>query len=52
MYHYLTFMRDIFVYQQDPSSATILACALWGVGMLAVGYLVFHKFEHKFILYI
>lgn len=52
MYHFLTFMRDIFVYQQNPTVETVAICAIWAGISLVVGYTVFHKNEHKFILYI
>lgn len=52
MYNYLQFMRDIFLFNTVPSALTFGLCAVWAVVALAVGYTVFHKTEHKFILYI
>lgn len=52
MYNFLTFMRDIFLWQTDPSITIVLTCAVWAVVMLAIGIFVFRKTEHKFILYI
>lgn len=52
MYNYLQFMRDIFLFNTVPSSLTFGLCAVWAVLALAIGYTVFHKTEHKFILYI
>lgn len=52
MYNYLQFMRDIFLFNTVPSSLTFGLCAVWAVLALAIGYAVFHKTEHKFILYI
>lgn len=52
MYGFLEFMRDIFLFQTDPALGTIATCTVWAVIALALGYLVFHKTEHKFILYI
>lgn len=52
MYNYLQFMRDIFLFNTVPSSLTFGLCAAWAVLALAIGYTVFHKTEHKFILYI
>ncbi len=52
MYNYITFMRDIFLWQQSPSMTTLAACVLWAVVMLAVGFVIFRKTEHKFILYV
>lgn len=52
MYNYLQFMRDIFLFQTTPSVLTISLCVFWAALALAIGYFVFHKSEHKFILYI
>lgn len=52
MYNYLTFMRDIFLFQQIPSPTVFGLCVIWALISLAIGYAVFHKTEHKFILYI
>ena len=52
MYNYLQFMRDIFLFNTVPSALTFGLCAVWAVLALAIGYTVFHKTEHKFILYI
>lgn len=52
MYNYLQFMRDIFLFNTVPSTLTFGLCVAWAVVALAIGYAVFHKTEHKFILYI
>ena len=52
MYNYLQFMRDIFLFNTTPSMLTLGLCVVWAVIALVVGYAVFHKTEHKFILYI
>lgn len=52
MYSYLLFMRDIFLFGTTPSAITLGLCVAWAVVALAIGYAVFHKTEHKFILYI
>lgn len=52
MYNYLQFMRDIFLFNTVPSVLTFGLCVVWAVVALGVGYTVFHKTEHKFILYI
>lgn len=52
MYNYLTFMRDIFLFQQSPTPLVFGLCVAWALISLAIGYAVFHKTEHKFILYI
>ena len=52
MYSFLTFMRDIFLWQQSPEPAIIISCAVWAAIMLVIGIFVFRKTEHKFILYV
>ena len=52
MYGFVTFMRDIVLWQQNPSLEILLLCTVWAVIMLAIGIFVFRKTEHKFILYI
>ena len=52
MYNYLQFMRDIFLFNTVPSALTFGLCVAWAVIALSAGYTVFHKTEHKFILYI
>ncbi len=45
-------LRDIFLYQANPSPAILFSCVFWAALAMIVGYLVFHKSEHKFILFI
>jgi ABC-2 type transport system permease protein len=52
MYHYITYIREILLYQATPSLMQNLVCIACALVMLAVGWLVFRKTEHKFILYI
>lgn len=52
MYGFVTFMRDIFLWNQNPSMQTLGLCVFWAVIMLGIGILVFRKTKHKFILYI
>lgn len=52
MYNYIQFMRDIFLFQTTPTFFTVGMCVAWAVIALVLGYVVFHKSEHKFILYI
>ena len=52
MYGFVTFMRDIFLWNQNPSMQTLGLCVIWSVIMLGIGILVFRKTQHKFILYI
>ncbi len=52
MYGFVTFIRDIFLWNQNPSMQTLGLCVFWAVIMLGIGILVFRKTQHKFILYI
>lgn len=52
MYNYIQFMRDIFLFQTTPTFFTVGMCVAWAIVALVLGYVVFHKSEHKFILYI
>lgn len=52
MFNYIQFMRDIFLFRTTPTLFTVGMCVAWAVIALALGYFVFHKNEHKFILYI
>lgn len=50
MYGFVTFMRDIFLWNQNPSMQTLGLCVIWALVMLGVGIFVFRKTQHKFIL--
>ncbi len=52
MYNYLEIMRCAIVYQTNPSTTVLALAVLWAIAALILGYLVFHKTEHRFILYI
>lgn len=52
MYNYLQFMREIFLFQTCPTPLEFGLCVAWAVIAMVIGYTVFHKNEHKFILYI
>ncbi len=52
MYHYITYMRTIIIDRAFPDMGQFLCCLGFSLGMFAVGMLVFHKTEDKFIFYI
>lgn len=52
MYNYVNFMRNIFIDGVMPGWKTFALCIGWALVALALGYGVFHKNEHKFILHI
>lgn len=52
MYHYVTYFRDIVMWNTLPSATEHLICLAMAVITFIVGLLVFRKAESKFILYI
>ena len=52
MYNYLEMMRCAIVYQSSPTTTVLLLAVFWALLMLVIGYVVFRKTEHKFILFI
>jgi ABC-2 type transport system permease protein len=52
MYLYVTFIRDIMLWNTMPTVGLVFGCVLSAVVALLVGIFVFKKNEHKFILYI
>jgi ABC-2 type transport system permease protein len=52
MYHYVTYFRDIILNGVWPSLNSNLICLGCALVSLGLGWLIFHKNEHKFILYI
>ena len=52
MYNYIQFMRDCILFQTVPTLFTVGMCVFWAALMMFIGWRVFHKTEHKFILYI
>lgn len=52
MYNYIQFMRDIFLFRCNPTPLVLGFCVFWAIIALVIGYAIFHKNEHKFILYI
>lgn len=52
MYNYLEMMRCAIVYQSSPTTTVLLLAVFWALLTLVIGYFVFRKTEHKFILFI
>lgn len=52
MYHYVTYFRSIMMWNATPSFAENLVCLAMAAITLAVGFVVFRKTEHKFILFV
>lgn len=52
MYCYVTMIRQVVLDQQVPSVQMMGAGVAYALISLALGYAVFHRHEHKFILYI
>lgn len=52
MYHYVTFFRDIMMWNVNPGTTECLICFGMAAVTFLVGFIVFRKTESKFILYI
>ena len=52
MYHYILFFRNIMMWDTFPGGMECLICLGMAVITLFIGFIVFRKTEHKFILYI
>lgn len=52
MYHFITFVRTIILYDALPPFSSWVLCALFAIIPLVIGYQVFKKLEQRFILYI
>ena len=52
MFHYVTYYRNIVMWNTTPGLAENGICLLMAVLTFAVGYVVFRKTQNKFILHI
>ena len=52
MYHYVTYFRDIAMWNTNPGIKENLVCFAMAAITFAIGYVVFRKTESKFILYV
>lgn len=52
MYHYITYFRDIMMWNINPGALETLICFGMAIITFGVGLLVFRKTQNKFILYI
>lgn len=52
MYHYVTYFRDIALWNITPSLQMNLLCLGFAVVQFAVGYLIFQRTQNKFVLYV
>ncbi len=52
LYHYVSYTRDILMYNTVPSLETNLICIIYALVSLFVGIVVFKKLQKNFILYI
>lgn len=52
MYCYITAIRDVLIWGQLPTVSLTVRCLVFAALSLAIGYAVFHRHEHKFILFI
>jgi len=52
MYHYVTYFRDIALWQQTPDLRTNLICLGCAIVTFLIGLITFRKLQKKFILYV
>lgn len=52
LYHYITYFRDIVMWNTNPGIMENLVCLGMGLASLAIGIIVFKKSENRFILYV
>jgi len=52
MYHYISYLRDITLYQKVPGITENLICFGISMFVLSLGLMLFYKKQDKFILYI
>lgn len=52
MYHFVTYFRDIALWNTIPSLGEHLICFAFAAVTFAVGFIVFRKLQGKFILYV
>ena len=52
MYHYVTFFRDVMMWNTNPGGLECLVCLGMAAITFAVGFIVFRATENKFILHI
>ncbi len=52
MYQYITYLREILLYQQTPSLMQNVICLACSAIVFGIGWLIFKSSERKFILYI
>lgn len=51
IYCYITYFRNIVLYQTIPSIALHILCAVYAVAALAIGCIVYKKLNYKFVYY-
>ena len=52
IYLFITFFRDVLLFQRVPTLSLWIRLILFALVSLGIGYVVFHRHEHKFILFI
>ena len=52
LYQYIAYFRNVFLYGRAPSADQVFICIVYAVVALVAGLLIFHRMQHKFILYI
>lgn len=52
LYQFLTYTRTIILYNRMPSLQNTIMCAVYALGALVIGCIVFRKNQDKFIYYV
>lgn len=52
LYQYIAYFRNVLLYGNPPTIDQTLICIAYSLVALVAGLLIFHKMQHKFILYI
>lgn len=52
LYHYISFIRQIILYNKMPSGLSFAICGISSLVVLAIGLVVFKKNQDKFIYYV
>ena len=51
VYCYITYFREIVLYQNVPSAALHMLCAAYAFLVLGIGCLIYKKLNYKFVYY-
>ena len=52
LYVYITFIREIVIYNQLPDIRMIILCGLYAIISIVIGLWIYKKYNYKFVYYI